>query len=137
MSQITGQPAYRQVAHDIRSKIADGTYPVGEAIPATKRLISLYQVSITVIRAAIRDLQNEGVLIGQPGKGVYVRRMPTAHEPTPLPDTYTRVVALEATVADLSAQISRHFAPDLADIRRQLAIMQDQIAELTRLMGTP
>ena len=76
LTAITGQPAYQQIAEDLRQKIASGVYPVESALPSTPRLMNQYRVSITAVRAAIRELQNEGVLIGQQGKGVFVARMP-------------------------------------------------------------
>lgn len=137
LTGITGQPAYQQIAHDLRRKIADGVYPVGEAIPATNQLMSLYHGSITVVRAAIRELQNEGVLIGQPGKGVYVQRVPTGDELSHRPDTYGRVVELEEAVRELTERLGDGVASDLADIRRQLGVMQSQIMELYGRMGLP
>ncbi len=41
-----------------------------------------YQVSVTVARAAIKQLQTEGLAEGQPGKGVYVIREPAPGEPS-------------------------------------------------------
>lgn len=134
---ITGQPAYQQIAHDLRRKIADGVYQVGEAIPATNQLMSLYHGSITVVRAAIRELQNEGVLIGQPGKGVYVQRVPTADEVSHRPDTYGRVIELETAVRELTDRLGDGVTDDLVDIRRQLGVMQGQIRELYGRMGMP
>jgi len=40
-----------------------------------------YQVSVTVARAAIKQLQTEGLAEGQPGKGVYVIREPAPAQP--------------------------------------------------------
>ena len=41
-----------------------------------------YQVSVTVVRAAIKQLQTEGLAEGQPGKGVYVIREPAPAQPS-------------------------------------------------------
>jgi DNA-binding GntR family transcriptional regulator len=78
LTAITGQPAYRQIADDLRQKIADGTYEIGGLLPSTARLMEIYNVSNTAVRAAVRELQGSGVLIGQPGKGVYVAARPAA-----------------------------------------------------------
>lgn len=72
LAAITGQPAYRQVANDLRSRIRSGTYATGDALPSTAQLMDMYEVSITVVRAAINQLRAEGLVIGQPGKGVFV-----------------------------------------------------------------
>jgi GntR family transcriptional regulator len=73
-----GLPAYQQVAGDLRSRIAGGELPVGSAIPSTARLIEQYRVSSTVARAAVAQLRADGLVVGQPGKGVFVRATPEA-----------------------------------------------------------
>jgi DNA-binding GntR family transcriptional regulator len=105
LTAITGQPAYQQVATDLRRKIANGTYGVGDALPSTAKLMEAYNCSITVVRAAIRELQVEGLLIGQPGKGVYVQRVPD--EAVPSGDLAAQVATLAATVRDLDARVTR------------------------------
>lgn len=82
MTASTRGPKYRQIANDLRGKISDGTYPVGGALPSTSQLMATYDVSVTVARAAIKELQNEGLAEGQPGKAVYVQREPAATEPS-------------------------------------------------------
>jgi DNA-binding GntR family transcriptional regulator len=77
---MTGRPLYQQVATDLREKIRSGFYAVGDALPSTSKLMEDYGVSITAARAAIRDLQNEGVAVGQPGKGVFVRQVPEPND---------------------------------------------------------
>jgi GntR family transcriptional regulator len=79
--QLTGPvglPAYQRVAGDLRSRIAVGEIPVGSAIPSTARLIEQYRVSSTVARAAVAQLRADGLVVGQPGKGVFVRATPEA-----------------------------------------------------------
>lgn len=78
----TRRPKYRQLADDLRAKISNGTYPVGEALPSTSQLMATYDVSVTVARAAVKELQNEGIAEGQPGKAVYVQREPAPAEPS-------------------------------------------------------
>jgi DNA-binding GntR family transcriptional regulator len=78
LTAVTGQPAYRRIADDLRSKILDGTYPVGDPLPSTTNLMATYEVSVTVARAAVNELRTEGVVAGQPGKGVYVLKAPGA-----------------------------------------------------------
>jgi GntR family transcriptional regulator len=76
----TGRPKYVEVAASLRSAIAAGTYPVGSELPSTARLTESFGVSTTVVRAAIRELRTEGLIIGQPGKAVFVRAEPPAHD---------------------------------------------------------
>lgn len=81
MVDHTGRPKYVEVAASLRTAIADGTYPVGAELPSTARLTESFGVSTTVVRAAIRELRTEGLIIGQPGKAVFVRAEPPAEDP--------------------------------------------------------
>jgi DNA-binding GntR family transcriptional regulator len=137
LTEISGQPAYQQIAYDLRRKIADGVYPIGDPIPATSQLMGIYHGSITVVRAAIKELQTEGILIGQPGKGVYVQRKPSDEELSRKSDNHARLLELEAEVRKLSRQLGSDVSADLTDIRRQIGIMQSQIMELYGRMGMP
>jgi GntR family transcriptional regulator len=106
---VARSPKYQQVTEDLRSKIADGTYSVGDPLPSTSALMTTYGVSVTVVRAAIKQLQSEGLAEGQPGKAVYV-----AGEPGPsieLDEISRRIdelrTALDSAVSQLDARMSR------------------------------
>ncbi len=71
-----GQPMYLHVAAELRRAISAGTYPVGSELPSTAKLTETYDVSTTVVRAAVRELRDEGLVRGQPGKAVYVTAEP-------------------------------------------------------------
>jgi DNA-binding GntR family transcriptional regulator len=103
LTAITGQPAYRQIAEDLRQKIADGTYEVGGSLPSTARLMEIYNVSNTAVRAAVRELQGSGVLIGQPGKGVYVAALPAPQAA----DVGVQLAALTEEVRALAERVAR------------------------------
>jgi DNA-binding GntR family transcriptional regulator len=137
VTAITGQPAYQQIADDLRRKIADGTYPVGEPIPSTTALMSMYSGSITVVRAAIKDLQVEGLLIGQPGKGVYVQEKPATGRSGTSPDVVAQLAELDQTVRQLRAQLAQSVTAEIQDLRRQLGVLQGQVMDLYGRMGLP
>jgi DNA-binding GntR family transcriptional regulator len=69
----TGRPGYLQIADDLRQQIRDGRLAAGQALPSTARLREEYDVSAGVVKAAISVLRTEGAVIGQQGKGVFVR----------------------------------------------------------------
>ena len=104
-----GRPLYAQVADDLRIKIADGAYPVGAELPSTPQLQKLYGMSSTVVRAAVRELRADGIVRGQPGRGVFVIRLPEA---TPsqaglsLTELLEQVQALAAQVDELERRLS-------------------------------
>lgn len=110
MAEHTGRPKYMEVATALRRAIAAGTYPVGGALPSTARLIDQFDVSSTVVRAAVRELRNEGIVVGQPGKAVFVRGIPELERPS-----------VEERLDELSTRVDD-----------ELASLKDRIAALER-----
>lgn len=76
MDEVTGRPKYLHVADQLRRAISAGVHPVGSELPSTVRLTESFGVSTTVVRAAVRELRDEGLVRGQPGKAVYVTAEP-------------------------------------------------------------
>ncbi len=76
MSESTGvdylTPVYIQLREVVRSKIEDGEYAPGTAIPSEHALADTYGVNRLTVRNAIDALVNEGLLKRVKGKGVYV-----------------------------------------------------------------
>ncbi|GAA4563544.1 hypothetical protein GCM10023176_07650 [Micromonospora coerulea] len=66
------EAAYLQVARDIREQISSGELEPGDKLPSFAALCEHYEVSNTVIRAAMLLLKAEGLIDGRQGKGVYV-----------------------------------------------------------------
>lgn len=73
IDRVSGVPAYRQVAADLRDKINDGTYPGGSKLPSERTMIDSYGVSRITIREAIGLLRTEGLVAAEHGRGVFVR----------------------------------------------------------------
>lgn len=74
MVEKTGRPGYLQIADDLRMQIRTGTLTSGAALPSTSQLCQRYDVSASVVKAAISVLRTEGLIVGQQGKGVFVRQ---------------------------------------------------------------
>jgi GntR family transcriptional regulator len=108
LASISSRPKYLDLADDLRAKIANGTYAVGAELPSTTQLMQIYDVSVTVVRAAVRELRHEGLVLGQPGKGVYVQAEPS---PTPPTAEYTDIMdqlhALRGILDDFDARLTR------------------------------
>ncbi|MEV0805203.1 winged helix-turn-helix domain-containing protein [Micromonospora sp. NPDC050200] len=66
------EPAYMQVARDIREQIQDGRLKPGDKLPSFAALCEHYKASSTVVRGAMLILKAEGLIEGRQGKGVYV-----------------------------------------------------------------
>ncbi|MFG1953156.1 GntR family transcriptional regulator [Micromonospora sp. NPDC048830] len=61
---------------DLEKKIKDGTYPPGSQLPSGRALAASYDVSQSTISRAVARLRDEGVLVGRPGRGVFVAESP-------------------------------------------------------------
>ncbi|CNF01375.1 transcriptional regulator [Mycobacterium tuberculosis] len=113
MVERTGRPGYLQIADDLRQQIRDGRLAAGQALPSTARLREEYEVSAGVVKAAISVLRTEGVVIGQQGKGVFVRdqadaRPPSEAAPATGDDvTMKQLTEVLAAVRDLGERVAR------------------------------
>ncbi|MBF8193410.1 GntR family transcriptional regulator [Nonomuraea sp. K274] len=104
MVKNTGQPGYLQIADDLRAQIRGGSLAPGAPLPSTAQLAQRYDASLSVVKMAVGILRNEGLVIGQQGKGVFVS------DPDQRPaggETAGEVAELRAAVQDLSVRLSR------------------------------
>jgi DNA-binding GntR family transcriptional regulator len=136
VAELAGGPEYQRVADDVRSRIASGELPVGSAIPSTAKLCQRYGVSITVVRAAVAQLREAGLVVGHAGKGVFVRATPA--------DISERTVSVDdlaRQVGELRAELrqadSARNAEELAELREQVRLLRAQVAGLYRELGRP
>lgn len=67
---------HRQIAADIRRRIADGEWQPGQALPSRTQLAAEYHVHPQTIRLARVLLRRAGVLEGEERKAVYVAHPP-------------------------------------------------------------
>ncbi|WP_099223789.1 GntR family transcriptional regulator [Listeria costaricensis] len=66
-------PIYVQLANDLKTKIQEKKYAVGEALPTEAALSEKYGVSRITIRKAISKLADEGYVDTIQGSGTYVK----------------------------------------------------------------
>jgi GntR family transcriptional regulator len=67
-------PYYIQVKEIVLERIKNNEWKVGEQLPAESQLCAMFDVSRTVIRQALQELENRGVVIRKKGKGTFVAR---------------------------------------------------------------
>ena len=65
-------PLYVQVKDSLKDLIDSGGRAPGEQLPGEPELCRLYDVSRTVIRQALRDLELEGLITRAKGRGTFV-----------------------------------------------------------------
>ncbi len=67
-------PLYLVISEALREKIIGGEYAPGEQLPSEYDLGEIFKVSRTTVRKAISNLVNQGLVISQHGKGVFVKK---------------------------------------------------------------
>lgn len=66
-------PGVAGVYEQIRSRIAQGVYAPGDALPASNSMATRYGVSRQAVQRAVRKLVDEGWLATRPGKSPVVQ----------------------------------------------------------------
>ncbi|WFE98038.1 winged helix-turn-helix domain-containing protein [Micromonospora sp. WMMD987] len=61
-----------ELLDDLLRKIQEGRYPPGSQLPPGRDLADAYDVSQSTISRAVARLREQGVLVGRPGRGVFV-----------------------------------------------------------------
>ncbi|MBN6051052.1 winged helix-turn-helix transcriptional regulator [Nonomuraea sp. RK-328] len=116
MVEKTGRPGYLQIADDLRRQVRTGSLAPGAALPSTAQLCQRYDVSASVVKAAISVLRTENLVVGQQGKGVFVREG-----------------AAEASVeAGAEGAVSADVMDQLSQMRQTLADLGGRIADLEK-----
>ncbi|MET8960952.1 winged helix-turn-helix domain-containing protein [Streptomyces sp. NPDC004074] len=66
---------WRQVYEVIRSRIADGTYPVGSRIPSVVQLVEEFGIASATAQKVMRALRADGIIRTEPGMGSFVEKL--------------------------------------------------------------
>ncbi|MFC4061646.1 winged helix-turn-helix domain-containing protein [Planomonospora corallina] len=109
MVEKTGRPAYLQIVDELSEEIRTGSLPPGTALPSIARLCERFDVSASVVKAAISVLRTQGLVIGQQGKGVFVNQAPASAEPQPAGETgeiLTQLAAMRESLKDLGDRLA-------------------------------
>ena len=63
---------YRQIMEHIKQSVAVGDWAPGHALPSIRELAVALQVSVITVKRAYQELEREGVIVTQHGKGSFV-----------------------------------------------------------------
>ena len=66
------QPKYQQIADQLRSQIASGSFAPGHRLPSEPDLAAQYDASRNTVRLAIALLINQGLVVSRQGLGTFV-----------------------------------------------------------------
>jgi GntR family transcriptional regulator len=76
LSQSDKRPIYLQIMEQIRQRIAVGDWKEGQSIPSIRQLAADTAVSVITVKRAYLELEREGTIVTQQGKGSHVARTP-------------------------------------------------------------
>ena len=69
ISQSDKRPIYLQIIEQIKRRVAVGDWTEGQAIPSIRQLAVDLQVSVITVKRAYLELEREGVIVTQQGRG--------------------------------------------------------------------
>jgi GntR family transcriptional regulator len=76
ISKADGRPMYVQILEQIKERVAVGDWPRGGEIPSIRQLAVSLRVSVITVKRAYLELEREGVIVTQHGKGSFVALEP-------------------------------------------------------------
>jgi GntR family transcriptional regulator len=113
ISQSDRRPMYLQIIEQVKQRVAVGEWAPGDEIPSIRQLAVDLRVSVITIKRAYLELEREGVIVTQHGKGSIV---------APNPDLSPRLFDEE-----FSEQLER-----VARLGGLLGLSSEEIARRTR-----
>ncbi len=72
MTKIEGFPLYIQLKNALYERVLSCEWKAGQKLPSENELIQMYDVSRITVRQALSELQRDGVVVKQQGKGTFV-----------------------------------------------------------------
>lgn len=76
ISKADGRPMYLQIMEQVRAQIALGEWPPGSELPSIRQLAADLAVSVITVKRAYLELERDGVIQTQHGKGSTVAEHP-------------------------------------------------------------
>ena len=76
ISQTDKRPIYQQIMEQFKQRIAVGDWKEGQPIPSIRQLAVDLQVSVITVKRAYLELEREGVIVTQQGRGSQVASTP-------------------------------------------------------------
>jgi DNA-binding GntR family transcriptional regulator len=93
-----GVPPYLHIAQTLADRLNSGVYPAGSRLPSGSELRAEFGVSPMTVRRALSLLEQQGLVTGVKGSGIYVRSRDLA-------DSMFRLDSLSGEWLDQSAEI--------------------------------
>jgi DNA-binding GntR family transcriptional regulator len=110
-----GPPAYLHIAQTLAERLDSGVYAAGSRLPSGSELCTEFGVSPMTVRRALSLLEQQGLVMGVRGRGIYAR-------PRGLADSMFRLDSLSGEWLDESAEIRL--------LSARMAKADDRVAEM-------
>jgi len=76
-----GAPPYAQIVEHVRRQVRSGKWPVGHRLPSVNEWQRDLGLAKATIQRALRDMAQEGLVVGRRGAGVFVAERPREEQP--------------------------------------------------------
>ena len=120
LSHADGRPMYLQIMEQVRRLVALGEWKAGQPLPSIRQLAVDLNISVITVKRAYLELEREGVIQTQQGKGSVVA---AAH------DVGRRIYEQELVRhLEDAARVASLLGLGPRDLQRQLRDVADRIA---------
>ncbi len=113
---LDGQPIYEQICAQLKAQIISGALTAGEALPSIRALAKDLKISVITTKRAYDELEAEGWIVTQAGKGSFVAAQNTE-------------LLRERKLRELEACLAR-----AAELARQCGLNRGELLEMLRLV---
>lgn len=128
----SGAPLHVQIKRALRTRILDGTHAPLSQLPSESELGVLFSASRITVRQALADLQREGLIYAQQGKGTFVSRPKAFQNVSTLMGFAESMAAMGHEVLNQLLDL-RHVEAD-AQVARRLALPEGAgVTEIRRV----
>jgi GntR family transcriptional regulator len=120
----SGKPVYLQIVDQIKAAVVAGVLRKGESLPSIRPLAEELRVNRNTIAKAYTELEHQGVIEAEPGKGCFIKAPGTT-----LKKEHCRKVLLEEVDSFLVQALHFQFSPEeiLELIRKRLEQLEPKV----------
>jgi GntR family transcriptional regulator len=74
LDRHSGLPVYRQVVDQVRQALRMGVLRPGDQLPTVRDVVEQIAINPNTVHRAYLELEQQGLIEGQPGRGTFVRQ---------------------------------------------------------------
>ena len=108
-------PLYLQTAEQLRSRILNGVYPKGSALPSESELAASFGINHITLRKGLRVLADQNLIVQQHGRGTFVTYAPEEN------------LRIGLVVDAVGGSNSRYFLWMISELTRQLGELNGNV----------